>query len=99
MSTVNPRPATRPISFPGQSGTTSIATSGATSRPPTRSTRTCTASTVSWSSGLARWQNMALKVFKLPGGEGGLRKPYLMPTDTEVERCTTGLLALGLSEI
>ena len=42
---------------------------------------------------------MALKVFKLPGGEGGLRKPYLMPTDAEVERFTSGLLALGLAEI
>ena len=47
----------------------------------------------------ARWQKMALKVFKLPGGEGGLRKPYLMPTDAEVERFTTALLALGLAEI
>ena len=47
----------------------------------------------------ARWQKMALKVFKLPGGEGGLRKPYLMPSDAEVERFTRGLLALGLAEI
>ena len=47
----------------------------------------------------ARWQKMALKVFKLPGGEGGLRRPYLMPSDAEVERFTTGLLALGLTEI
>jgi 4-hydroxy-tetrahydrodipicolinate synthase len=47
----------------------------------------------------ARWQKMALKVFKLPGGAGGLRKPYLMPTDAEIERFTTGLLALGLAEI
>ena len=47
----------------------------------------------------ARWQKMALKVFKLPGGEGGLRTPYLMPSDAEVERFTAGLLALGLAEI
>jgi dihydrodipicolinate synthase/N-acetylneuraminate lyase len=47
----------------------------------------------------ARWQKMALKVFRLPGGEGGLRKPYLMPGDAELERFTTGLLALGLAEI
>jgi len=47
----------------------------------------------------ARWQKMALRVFKLPGGEGGLRQPYLMPTDAEVERFTSGLLALGLAEI
>jgi len=46
-----------------------------------------------------RWQKMALKVFKLPGGEGGLRKPYLMPSDVEIERFTKGLLALGLAEI
>jgi hypothetical protein len=31
------------------------------------------------------WQKMALKVFKLPGSEDRLRKPYLMPSDTEVE--------------
>jgi 4-hydroxy-tetrahydrodipicolinate synthase len=47
----------------------------------------------------ARWQKMALKVFKLPGGEGGLRKPYLMPADEEVERFADGLLQLGLAEI
>ena len=75
-------------------------TSAAISRRPTGSTRTCTASTVfveQWPG--ARWQKMALKVFKLPGGEGGLRKPYVMPTDAEVERFTTGLLALELAEI
>ena len=32
----------------------------------------------------ARWPKMALKVFRLPDGEVGLRKPYLMPTDAEV---------------
>ena len=42
---------------------------------------------------------MALKVFKLPGGEGRLRKPYLMPSESEVERFTNGLLGLGLAEI
>ena len=47
----------------------------------------------------ARWQKMALKVFKQPGGEGGLRKPYLMPPDAEVQRFTAGLLKLGLPEI
>jgi 4-hydroxy-tetrahydrodipicolinate synthase len=47
----------------------------------------------------ARWQKMALKVFKQPGGEGGLRKPYLMPPDEEVQRFAAGLLRLGLAEI
>jgi hypothetical protein len=40
----------------------------------------------------ARWQKMALKVF-------GLRKPYLMPSDGEVERFTSELLELGQAEI
>jgi hypothetical protein len=31
--------------------------------------------------------------------EGGLRKPYQMPTDAEVKRFTTGLRAVGLGEI
>jgi 4-hydroxy-tetrahydrodipicolinate synthase len=47
----------------------------------------------------ARWQKMALRVFKLPGGEGGLRKPYLMPPDDEVQRFAAGLLKLGLAEL
>ena len=32
----------------------------------------------------ARWQKMAMRVLKLPGGEGGLRLPILMPPDDEV---------------
>jgi dihydrodipicolinate synthase/N-acetylneuraminate lyase len=47
----------------------------------------------------ARWQKMALSVLKLPGGEGGLRLPYLMPPDDEVQRFADGLLSLGLTEI
>lgn len=31
----------------------------------------------------ARWQKMTLKVFKLPSGEGRLRKPYVMRSDAE----------------
>jgi dihydrodipicolinate synthase/N-acetylneuraminate lyase len=47
----------------------------------------------------ARWQKMAMRVLKLPGGEGGLRLPYLMPTDEEVERFARGLLALNIPEL
>jgi dihydrodipicolinate synthase/N-acetylneuraminate lyase len=47
----------------------------------------------------ARWQKMALRVLKLPGGEGGLRLPYLMPPDDEVERFARGLLALDIPEL
>ena len=47
----------------------------------------------------ARWQKMAMRVLKLPGGEGGLRLPYLMPPDEEVERFARGLLALTVPEL
>lgn len=47
----------------------------------------------------ARWQKMAMRVLKLPGGEGGLRLPYLMPPDEEIERFARGLLALNLPEL
>lgn len=40
------------------------------------------------------WQTMALKVLKLPGGQDGLRAPYLMPPDDEVQRFAAGLLQL-----
>ena len=36
---------------------------------------------------------------KLPGGEGGLLLPYLMPPDDEVERFARGLLALNIPEL
>jgi hypothetical protein len=65
----------------------------------TRSRRTCTFNRLveQW-----RWRALAedgAEGVMLPGGEGGLRKPYLMPSDAEVERFTSGLLAVGLAEI
>jgi dihydrodipicolinate synthase/N-acetylneuraminate lyase len=47
----------------------------------------------------ARWIKMAMKVLKLPGWEGGLRKPYLMPPDAEVAGFADRLLRLGIPEI
>jgi dihydrodipicolinate synthase/N-acetylneuraminate lyase len=46
-----------------------------------------------------RWQKMALKVLRLPGGEGGLRPPFQMPPADELQRFTAGLLKLGIPEI
>ena len=52
-----------------------------------------------WQPAGARWIKMAFKVLKLPGGEGGLRKPYLMPEDSELQRFTDGLLRLRIPEV
>jgi hypothetical protein len=40
-----------------------------------------------------------MKILQLPGWEGGLRKPYLMPTDDVVRGFAERLLRLGIPEI
>ncbi|MFC1988736.1 dihydrodipicolinate synthase family protein [Chloroflexota bacterium] len=52
-----------------------------------------------WHSGSPRWLKTAMKILKLPGGEGGARAPYLMLPDNEVKIFTDGLLGLRLPEI
>jgi 4-hydroxy-tetrahydrodipicolinate synthase len=52
-----------------------------------------------WHSAAPRWIKMAMRAFKLPGGEGGLRKPYLNPDEREVDDFAAGLLKLGIPEI
>lgn len=52
-----------------------------------------------WRSSTPRWLKMAMKVLKLPGGEGGLREPYKMPNDAELQEFTDGLLKLGIPEL
>jgi dihydrodipicolinate synthase/N-acetylneuraminate lyase len=47
----------------------------------------------------ARWIKMAMKILKLPGWQGGLRKPYLMPQDDVLQVFTDRLLRLGIPEI
>jgi 4-hydroxy-tetrahydrodipicolinate synthase len=47
----------------------------------------------------ARWIKMAMKFLKLPGWEGGLRRPYLMPADDVVNDFGERLLRLGIPEI
>jgi hypothetical protein len=42
---------------------------------------------------------MAMKVLKLPGWEGGLRKPYLMPDVHILQEFENQLLWLGIPEI
>ena len=52
-----------------------------------------------WKSSTPRWIKMAYTVFRLPGGDGGTREPYLPPTDKELERFADGALALNIPEI
>ena len=52
-----------------------------------------------WNPGPTRWVKMAMKAFKLPGGEGGVREPYRMPPDAEIQTFIEGLIKLGLPEI
>jgi 4-hydroxy-tetrahydrodipicolinate synthase len=47
----------------------------------------------------ARWLKMAMRVLKLPGGEGGPRRPYLMPPKEELDAFAKGLLKLGIPEL
>ncbi len=46
-----------------------------------------------------RWLKMAMRVLKLPGGQGGPRRPFVLPSGAELERFTQGLLGLGIREI
>jgi dihydrodipicolinate synthase/N-acetylneuraminate lyase len=52
-----------------------------------------------WPSSTPRWIKMAMKAFKLPGWEGGVREPYLMPDDAEFQKFTLGALKLDVPEI
>lgn len=52
-----------------------------------------------WAPGGARWIKMAMKVLKMPGGEGGVRRPYLMPKDDDMKKFTDGLLKLRIPEL
>ena len=47
----------------------------------------------------ARWIKMTMKVLKLPGWQGGLRRPYLMPPEDTVRSFAERLLGLGIPEI
>ena len=52
-----------------------------------------------WSPSVPRALKMAMKLLKIPGGEGGLREPYRMPPASEYKTFTDALLKLGIPEI
>ena len=47
----------------------------------------------------ARWIKMAMRILKLPGGNGAMRKPYILPHEDEIARFQDGLLRLRIPEI
>jgi dihydrodipicolinate synthase/N-acetylneuraminate lyase len=61
--------------------------------------RRVTQFTARWKSSSPRLHKMVMKVFRLPGADGGVREPQLMPDDAEVGRFTRGALALNVPEI
>lgn len=49
-----------------------------------------------WSPSTARWVKMGMRVLDLPGGEGGLRRPYMMPPEAELAQMAAGFKRLGV---
>jgi len=47
----------------------------------------------------ARWIKACMQILKLPGWQGGLRKPYLMPPEDEMRSFTDALLRLRVPEL
>lgn len=52
-----------------------------------------------WNPAPTRWIKMAQQALKLPGGEGGIREPYMIPPADEMREFTEGLISLGIPEI
>jgi len=52
-----------------------------------------------WQSSTPRWIKMALKVLNLPGSKGGLRSPYKLPAEAEIQRFRDGLVQLNIPEL
>jgi dihydrodipicolinate synthase/N-acetylneuraminate lyase len=52
-----------------------------------------------WAPSTARWAKMALKVLELPGGNGVLRRPYLLPPEDDQRRMGEAFSVLGIQEI
>jgi 4-hydroxy-tetrahydrodipicolinate synthase len=52
-----------------------------------------------WGPSHARWLKLCMRALKFPGGQGGVREPYQLPPQTEIEKFSQGLLKLGIAEI
>jgi 4-hydroxy-tetrahydrodipicolinate synthase len=52
-----------------------------------------------WAPSTARWAKMGLKVLGLPGGNGAMRLPYMLPPEEELRELATALGGLGIPEL
>jgi hypothetical protein len=52
---------------------------------------------LNWRGAHPRWIKMMMKAFRIPGS--GIRGPYRMASDSEIERFREGVLKLGISEV
>jgi dihydrodipicolinate synthase/N-acetylneuraminate lyase len=52
-----------------------------------------------WAPSTARWVKMAMKVLDLPGGNGQLRKPYLLPPPADLKAMAEAFDAMGLRQL
>jgi 4-hydroxy-tetrahydrodipicolinate synthase len=52
-----------------------------------------------WAPSTARWVKMGMRVLSLPGGQGPIRKPYLMPPQTELDEMARAFEQLGIRQL
>jgi hypothetical protein len=52
-----------------------------------------------WAPSTARWLKMAMKVLDLPAGNGVLRRPYMLPPESEQREMLHALDALRIREL
>jgi dihydrodipicolinate synthase/N-acetylneuraminate lyase len=52
-----------------------------------------------WAPSTARWIKMALKILDLPGGNGVVREPYLLPGEADQKKMADQFAAMGLKEL
>ncbi len=52
-----------------------------------------------WAPSTARWIKMALKVLDLPGGNGMIREPYVLPSEADQKKMGDQFAAMGLKQL
>ena len=52
-----------------------------------------------WAPSTARWIKMALKVLDLPGGNGVIREPYVLPGEADQKKMADQFAAMGLKQL